>query len=122
MHTHEECETYLPSFCGLTRENALRIARVFDNKNCAIGTQSKLRITTASNGAGDDDDNSKIWPIFHEEQFEFLTVIGKGNFGKVSPPPHFTHDNNSNHLDRLCFPGLKRVDNFMPSRYLKSPI
>lgn len=70
IYLHSQCETYAPALCGVTMEQALKICSQFEKK---LTEPSAKSISTSG----------MEWPILHEDQFEYLSVIGKGNFGKA---------------------------------------
>jgi hypothetical protein len=70
IYLHSQCETYVPALCGVSTEQALKICSQFEKKS----TEPSAK-TISTSGMG--------WPVFHEDQFEYLSVIGKGNFGKA---------------------------------------
>lgn len=79
IYVHEECETFIPDFCGLRRADALKIASTFRESSSASSTCNGHGLL----GVGEPEEPR--WPQFSVEQFENLAVIGKGNFGKVLP-------------------------------------
>lgn len=78
---------YAPPLCGLRHKDAIRISRPFLERYEAIAVtiEPSATLTTQSLPASSPLASPllKCWPAFQEDDFEFLNVIGKGNFGKV---------------------------------------
>ena len=73
IYVHGDCEAYLPSLCGLDRGRALQISQSYLAKSQqALLAQSSIHSSKPS-----------LWTPHDERQFEFVAVLGKGNFGKV---------------------------------------
>ncbi len=81
IHVHDDCETYVPALCGLRAEVAEGIVQALASKQsprASRGASQRMSPTMAM---------AKVIPSrppFVEEQFEYISLIGKGNFGKAS--------------------------------------
>lgn len=76
IYVHGDCEAYLPSLCGLDRARALQISQSYLAR-CQEALLARSSIHSLK---------PSLWTPYDERQFEFVAVLGKGNFGKVGVP------------------------------------
>lgn len=73
---HAHCEPYIPVLCGLKRTDAMLIARDYIiGKAVAESPSQDIKPFIK--------EKSLKWTLYELKNFEFISVIGKGNFGKV---------------------------------------